>query len=495
MKKIFFGTSLLLNLNNLKCTEAKLHGIKYVLNNFKCIGGKNYIFKEGESEIKDIINVEEVKKKTNKILFNNQNVDFSTQDSHIEYLTDDIILYDIFVDNLKSKKLKLVKVEKKKYKENGEVANSITYEEGKEINDGNLSHLNEKLEKNTNYIFYYEYDMKFPAKSINVKYNNEIYTNNSEINIKGQEFPYDNFDNNTELFISKIFENITNSNKENLKDKTSGDTTPIHLINCKINKSIQFDEDIFLENILKYLIKIRNQEFKSLEFEIDKFFKYEFILEPIKGYYFKKEFIDYFKKYGGSFTKQKDILTDTNLKKFLSTKCGIDIKFFNITYSKKLEVDGKINEDNKITIKLNIDGILKDNDAKTKINGFLEEKKYKYRFKIYKKDYVIANDDIRNNKVAKDLDGNITSIEDLKAKIKSDLGLDEGKYEIVDISKHNFDKDEEIREFEIKITDPDVEKTFFKKIERNQVEGKQNNNGNGDKKGIEGKNGYCGSNK
>jgi len=110
--KIYYSAVILGNLNNIRCAEEKVKLIKYVVNNKVFTGGTDFKFNTGDLKIRDIIDIENVRKKAGKnFLPNNELSDLSTPNKgHVQYQKADEFVYDIFYFGVKNNKLKLTKV-------------------------------------------------------------------------------------------------------------------------------------------------------------------------------------------------------------------------------------------------------------------------------------------------------------------------------------------------------------------------------------------------
>ena len=508
--KIYYSAVILGNLNNIRCTEGKVKLIKYVVNNKIFTGGTNFKFKTGELRIKDIIDIENVRKKACKnYLPNNKLSDLSTPDKgHVHYQIIDHIVNDIFYDKLKDKKLKLTKVEKIKYtKENTGGIETIKEEKteynekNNHLKDGTLANPEEVIDNDTDYIFYYNYDVTFPTNSLHIKYNNVEYTNKNDIKLNCELVPEFS---NTDNFFNQIKDNVFDKNGKTLDNALKTKPLPAHVLEYCIKFNVDNKEstlnqcEIFYEQLL---YDYNSKTFGSLNLTIDQFYKYKIILKNIKGYYFK---YDKNEKTWNIRTKIKEHqdqqFTEDSLNDLIKKELFLKDGYYKLTFDKDLNADKKIDEDNEITLEFDIEKIKNDNDSKQFINTYLEEKQYVYKYRIINtpSGYKFKSDILKNADQNGFIKGKLSTIEEVKAKIKTDLGLEDGEYELENVPdiERDLEKDSADIEINIKLKDNDkLKDKMFEKIPQGHTD-KTSGTGDGSKnEGCKKETTYCGSNK
>lgn len=517
-KKLFYSTVILGNLNNIRCAEEKVKLIKYVVNNKVFTGGTNFKFKTGELKIKDIIDINNVRLKAGKIILSNNKLDdLSTPDSGNSGPKDNLV-YRIINNKLKDNKLKLIKVEKTKYiteekdgKPNTKQVKAEYNEANNLIKDGKLVNLEEVIDKDTDYIFYFNYEVTFPAKTLRIIYNDVEYSNNNEIKL---DCNLDENLTNIDNFYNQVKDNVVNSEGKKLDDELKTKTQPIHIIGYNMNFNIPTCGECFLgeDTFYEQLLSDYNEHITSLYLTIDKCFKYKIRVKNINGYNFKRDEkeknILIFNKL---VNKKDEQFTEDSLKALIKKELFLNDNCYNLIFGKKLEEDKKISDDNEITIEFNIENIKKDENTKKFITTYLDEKQYCYSYFFNTiTGYEIDKGKIKNTGENGRIKGKLNNIEEVKAKIKEDLGLEDGEYELSNIPflEKDFKEDAEqiIINVNVKVEDEKIKEKVFKKIEKSNNSltseatskkgGNGNENGNvtgdGDKKekGI----GYSGSN-
>ena len=508
--KIYYSAVILGNLNNIRCTEGKVKLIKYVVNNKIFTGGTNFKFKTGELRIKDIIDIENVRKKACKnYLPNNKLSDLSTPDKgHVHYQIIDHIVNDIFYDKLKDNKLKLVKVEEIKYtKENTGGIETIKEEKteynekNNHLKDGTLANLEEVIDNDTDYIFYYNYDVTFHTNSLHIKYNNVEYTNKNEIKLNCELVPEFS---NTDNFFYQIINNVFDKNGKTLDNALKTKPLPAHVLEYCIKFNVDNKEstlnqcEIFYEQLL---YDYDSKTFGSLNLTIDQFYKYKIILKNIKGYYFK---YDKNEKTWNIRTKIKEHqyqqFTEDSLNDLIKKELFLKDGYYKLTFDKKLNTDKKIDEDNEITLEFDIEKIKNDNDSKQFINTYLEEKQYVYKYRIINtpSGYKFKSDILKNADQNGFIKGKLSTIEEVKAKIKADLGLKDGEYELENVPdiERDLEKDSADIEINIKLKDNDkLKDKMFEKIPQGPTDKTSGTDNRGENEGCKKETTYCGSTK
>jgi len=400
------------------------------------------------------------------------------------------------------------KVEKIKYitkEKDGIIETTVKetkYKEGDDhLKDGKLANLEEVIEKDTDYIFYYNYDVTFPEKSLHITYNNVEYTNNSEIKLNCDLDPkLSNNDNFFDQIKDKVFDKSNNK----LSDELNKKTAPIHVFEYSMNYNadahalfFQGDETFYEQLLYDY----DSKTFGSLNLTIDQFYKYKIILKNIKGYYFK---CDKKEKTNNIRTKIKEHqdqqFTEDSLNDLIKKELFLKDGYFTVSFDKVLNKDKTINEDNIITIDFDIEKIKKDNDSKQFISTYLEEKQYAYKYRItnIQSGYKFKSDILKNADKNGFIKGKLSTIEEVKAKIKTDLGLEDGEYtlEYVPDLEKDFKNDSENIEINIKIKNVDkLKDKMFEKIPQGTTGNQASVTGNGSDIKNENSKSCCGSTK
>ena len=511
MKKIYYSSMLLCNWNNIVCDDQKVKLIKYVVNNKVFTGGNNFIFKKGELKIKDIIDIENVRKKAGKnYLPNNKLCDLSTPDAHNESFTYSEELVNKMISN-SNEKLKLIKVEKiKRTKENTGGTETIK-EEKTEYNEGNghikkgtLANQEEVIENDADYIFYYNYEVTFPANSLHIMYNNVEYTNKNEIKL---DCNLDEKLNNIENFFNQVKGNVFDKNGKKLTDELNKKTAPIHVLGYNMNYNIDCCNDGFMGENTFYELLLSNyneKTFVSLYLKIDVFYKYKIVLKSIKGYNFRDDDKVKDVKIRTKLNEHQDQqFTEDSLNDFIKKDLFLKDGYYNLTFKTKLEKDKKINEDNEITLEFDIDKIKKDKDSQQFISTYLKEKQYVYKYSITNtpSGYKLKSDILKNADENEFFKGKLSTIEEIKGKIKGDLGLENEEYtleNLTDIEK-DFNNDPANILIKIKLKDADkLKDKMFEKIpqenKNKQGSGSGDGSGNGTSNGNKNNESCCGSN-